>query len=106
MEVCFDVARTTLLNYILDANHGKKIAIIENEFGEARRYALSLITMIFFIFLPRKWCHLDSSITLHYCILHCNRYHLVTKHFKGFDCIICSAGCTGHWIGYDWIRLQ
>lgn len=27
--------RTTLLNYILDANHGKKIAIIENEFGEA-----------------------------------------------------------------------
>eukprot|EP00435_Cladocopium_sp_Y103_P019881 s2163_g4.t2 len=26
--------KTTLLNYILDANHGKKIAIIENEFGE------------------------------------------------------------------------
>ena len=26
--------RTTLLNYILDVNHGKKIAIIENEFGE------------------------------------------------------------------------
>lgn len=27
--------RTTLLNYILDSNHGKRIAIIENEFGEA-----------------------------------------------------------------------
>lgn len=26
--------KTTLLNYILDVNHGKKIAIIENEFGE------------------------------------------------------------------------
>ena len=26
--------KTTLLNYILSANHGKKIAIIENEFGE------------------------------------------------------------------------
>lgn len=26
--------KTTLLNYILDANHGKKLAIIENEFGE------------------------------------------------------------------------
>jgi len=26
--------KTTLLNYILEQNHGKKIAIIENEFGE------------------------------------------------------------------------
>lgn len=35
-RVALDVElRTTLLNYILDVNHGKKIAIIENEFGEA-----------------------------------------------------------------------
>ena len=26
--------KTTLLNYILNAEHGKKIAVIENEFGE------------------------------------------------------------------------
>ena len=26
--------KTTLLNYILSANHGKKIAVIENEYGE------------------------------------------------------------------------
>jgi len=26
--------KTTLLNWILTANHGKKIAVIENEFGE------------------------------------------------------------------------
>ena len=26
--------KTTLLNYILSANHGKRIAVIENEFGE------------------------------------------------------------------------
>ena len=26
--------KTTLLNHILTANHGKKIVIIENEFGE------------------------------------------------------------------------
>ena len=26
--------KTTLLNYILSADHGKKIAVIENEFGE------------------------------------------------------------------------
>ena len=26
--------KTTLLNYILGSNHGKKIAVIENEFGE------------------------------------------------------------------------
>jgi G3E family GTPase len=26
--------KTTLLNYILSENHGKKIAVIENEFGE------------------------------------------------------------------------
>jgi len=26
--------KTTLLNYILSAAHGKKIAVIENEFGE------------------------------------------------------------------------
>ena len=28
--------KTTLLNYILSADHGKKIAVIENEFGEVR----------------------------------------------------------------------
>lgn len=28
--------KTTLVNYILTANHGKKIAVIENEFGEFR----------------------------------------------------------------------
>ena len=27
-------SQTTLLNYILKQNHGKKIAVIENEFGE------------------------------------------------------------------------
>ena len=27
--------KTTLVNHILTANHGKKIAVIENEFGEA-----------------------------------------------------------------------
>jgi G3E family GTPase len=27
--------KTTLLNRILTANHGKRIAVIENEFGEA-----------------------------------------------------------------------
>jgi G3E family GTPase len=26
--------KTTLLNYILKQNHGKRIAVIENEFGE------------------------------------------------------------------------
>jgi G3E family GTPase len=26
--------KTTLLNHILEANHGKRIAVIENEFGE------------------------------------------------------------------------
>merc|ERR1719476_1305020 len=26
--------KTTLLNHILQANHGKRIAVIENEFGE------------------------------------------------------------------------
>eukprot|EP00955_Chlamydomonas_euryale_P010585 113945-Chlamydomonas_euryale.AAC.6 len=31
--------KTTLVNYILNENHGKKIAVIENEFGEQRRAA-------------------------------------------------------------------
>jgi G3E family GTPase len=26
--------KTTLVNYILNGEHGKKIAVIENEFGE------------------------------------------------------------------------
>ena len=26
--------KTTLLNHVLTANHGKRIAVIENEFGE------------------------------------------------------------------------
>ena len=26
--------KTTLLNYILTANHGKRVAIVENEFGD------------------------------------------------------------------------
>ena len=29
--------KTTLLNHILTAQHGKKIAVIENEFGELHR---------------------------------------------------------------------
>ena len=28
---------TTLLNHILNADHGKRLAVIENEFGEAPR---------------------------------------------------------------------
>ena len=35
------IPRTTLLNYILEQNHGKKIAIIENEFGEVRCHCRS-----------------------------------------------------------------
>ena len=30
--------KTTLLNYILTEQHGKRIAVIENEFGEAVSY--------------------------------------------------------------------
>jgi G3E family GTPase len=43
--------KTTLVNYILTANHGKKIAVIENEFGEhrrspaARRRAADMLTL-------------------------------------------------------------
>jgi hypothetical protein len=36
--------KTTLVNYILNENHGKRIAVIENEFGEQphalQRFAL------------------------------------------------------------------
>ena len=32
--------KTTLLNYILREKHGMKIAVIENEFGEARPPAM------------------------------------------------------------------
>ena len=35
--------KTTLLNYILTENHGKRIAVIENEFGELGNANLSLI---------------------------------------------------------------
>ncbi len=31
---CLGSGKTTLLNYILSQNHGKRIAVIENEFGE------------------------------------------------------------------------
>ena len=31
--------KTTLLNHILSANHGKRIAVIENEFGEVQSRA-------------------------------------------------------------------
>ncbi len=31
--VCF-AGKTTLVNHILTAEHGKRIAVIENEFGE------------------------------------------------------------------------
>lgn len=33
---CTGAGKTTLVNHILSANHGKKIAVIENEFGEVR----------------------------------------------------------------------
>lgn len=28
------IGKTTLINYILTAKHGKRIAVVENEFGE------------------------------------------------------------------------
>ena len=31
---CLGSGKTTLLNYILSQNHGKRIAVVENEFGE------------------------------------------------------------------------
>lgn len=33
--------KTTLVNYILQEKHGKKIAVIENEFGEVTDFSLS-----------------------------------------------------------------
>ena len=35
--------KTTLLNYILTQNHGKRIAVIENEFGTLQIFPLLLI---------------------------------------------------------------
>ncbi len=34
--------KTTLVNRILQGGHGKRIAVIENEFGEARRHACAV----------------------------------------------------------------
>ena len=34
--------KTTLLNHLLTKQHGKRLAVIENEFGEARAHAWSL----------------------------------------------------------------
>jgi G3E family GTPase len=35
--------KTTLINYILNENHGKKIAVIENEFGKLQNLRRSSI---------------------------------------------------------------
>ncbi len=40
--------KTTLLNYILKENHGKRIAVIENEFGEEIGIE-NLIAKVFFV---------------------------------------------------------
>ena len=51
--------KTTLLNHILTATHGKKIAVIENEFGEvcrrSRQLHLSLSTVVFAISCLAGW---------------------------------------------------
>ena len=33
MLIKYAIGKTTLLNYILTQNHGKKVAVIENEFS-------------------------------------------------------------------------
>ena len=38
--------KTTLVNYILNGDHGLKIAVIENEFGEARALAAAATSVL------------------------------------------------------------
>jgi Ni2+-binding GTPase involved in maturation of urease and hydrogenase len=43
--------KTTLLNYILTQNHGKRIAVIENEFGDSMdiEQLIAKVSRIFFL---------------------------------------------------------
>ncbi|RHY82434.1 hypothetical protein DYB37_010420 [Aphanomyces astaci] len=51
--------KTTLLNYILTQNHGKRIAVIENEFGEEIGVE-SLIARVIMLYIPSRTCHLTG----------------------------------------------
>jgi ABC-type lipoprotein export system ATPase subunit len=42
---CSGAGKTTLLNYILTEQHGKKIAVILNEFGEGERCVFCFIVI-------------------------------------------------------------
>jgi hypothetical protein len=59
-SVTFQTAgKTTLINYILTEKHGKKIAVVENEFGELLASCMPAAARI--ILEPTTSCALCSS---------------------------------------------
>lgn len=48
--------KTTLLNYILSVNHGKRIAVIENEFSGGLGMYVDILLIMFIIFVVRFSC--------------------------------------------------
>ncbi|RLO05977.1 hypothetical protein DYB28_001111, partial [Aphanomyces astaci] len=54
--------KTTLLNYILTQNHGKRIAVIENEFGEeiGVESLIARVIMTLSGHIPSRTCHLTE----------------------------------------------
>jgi len=79
---CSGVGKTTLLNYVLTEQHGKKIAVILNEFGEGL-LSIHFISVVRILIINDAIQH--PVIIINICIVVICQFVVISYLMTGFD---------------------